>query len=357
MKILQLHNYTQNTTGYKSDEEWIGLNNPETDCQRCAWEAFNKSKQHEVIVASLTPDRQQKSIKRGHTEYVFFPAALPNLYIGKIGQFSFHLLNYILQNQIQYVVFHSIGGFFNYHLSRRLKRQQIPYAIYFHWRPKKHRLDFFANFFHKRIIENAALLMVQTSAMGEYLQANYRVDKAKVYGMPMGIRTDWFKKKPAKKTKGYPRLLTVARIVKNKGILEAVACLNYIKKEFPEAVLELAGIEQDPDYAQKVRKYIADHQLEQSVIFSGYVDNEKLPEKYNSADLMIFPSNNEGLAKAVIESMACQVPVVAIKNSGGPDEIIQDHKDGWLVSYAELNQRVPDSTTKCNTLTESFRRS
>lgn len=38
--------------------------------------------------------------------------------------------------------------------------------------------------------------------------------------------------------------------------------------------------------------------------------------------------------------MACGVPVIALKGSGGPDEIITDNFNEWLVELKNLNKKV-----------------
>ncbi len=57
---------------------------------------------------------------------------------------------------------------------------------------------------------------------------------------------------------------------------------------------------------------------------------EELLELYQRACVFALPSDEEGLGVVVLEAMACAVPVVATR-SGGPDGIIEDGMDGYLV--------------------------
>ena len=51
---------------------------------------------------------------------------------------------------------------------------------------------------------------------------------------------------------------------------------------------------------------------------------------YQAASVFALPSDEEGLGMVILEAMACAVPVVSTR-SGGPDGIITDGEDGFLV--------------------------
>jgi glycosyltransferase involved in cell wall biosynthesis len=61
---------------------------------------------------------------------------------------------------------------------------------------------------------------------------------------------------------------------------------------------------------------------------------EQLVELYRRAAMFVLPSEEEGLGVALLEAMACGVAVVATR-SGGPDGIITDGRDGFLVDLGD----------------------
>lgn len=67
-----------------------------------------------------------------------------------------------------------------------------------------------------------------------------------------------------------------------------------------------------------------------NVHFLGHVDQERLVELYNIADVSVVPSRTEPFGLVAIEALACATPVVGTNQGGLPDFI--DDKVGTLVA-------------------------
>jgi glycosyltransferase involved in cell wall biosynthesis len=63
--------------------------------------------------------------------------------------------------------------------------------------------------------------------------------------------------------------------------------------------------------------------LEQHVIFTGYVPDAYLPALYSGADLFVFPSLYEGFGLPPLEAVACGTPVVC-SNAASLPEVVGD---------------------------------
>ncbi|UUX91690.1 glycosyltransferase family 4 protein [Methanoplanus endosymbiosus] len=70
-------------------------------------------------------------------------------------------------------------------------------------------------------------------------------------------------------------------------------------------------------------------------IFLGDISPEKMPVLMNAADFLVLPSHSEGLGLVLLESLACEVPVIA-SNIGGCPEIVKDGLSGILISPKDI---------------------
>ncbi|GGB73850.1 glycosyltransferase [Blastomonas aquatica] len=94
-------------------------------------------------------------------------------------------------------------------------------------------------------------------------------------------------------------------------IIETLAIL-------PDATLVLAGAgDAEASYrALAMRLGVSDR-----VIFAGSLPHDDLPRWLSAADVMVLPSQSEGLANAWVESLACGTPIV-ISDAGGALELL-----------------------------------
>jgi N-acetylgalactosamine-N,N'-diacetylbacillosaminyl-diphospho-undecaprenol 4-alpha-N-acetylgalactosaminyltransferase len=74
------------------------------------------------------------------------------------------------------------------------------------------------------------------------------------------------------------------------------------------------------------------------VLFKGTLKNP-FPY-YKKALFLVLSSKNEGLSNAIIESLACQTPVVAFDCFSGPREIIENNKNGLLVENQNFDKLI-----------------
>jgi glycosyltransferase involved in cell wall biosynthesis len=126
-----------------------------------------------------------------------------------------------------------------------------------------------------------------------------------------------------------PLLASVGNLIPLKGHDIAIAALAAL----PDARLAIAGTGPERDKLQRLAQGLG---LAYRVHLLGQVDAETMAKLLSAADAMVLPSEDEGLANAWIEALACGTPLV-ITDVGGAREVVRDASAGRLV------ERTPEA--------------
>jgi glycosyltransferase involved in cell wall biosynthesis len=84
------------------------------------------------------------------------------------------------------------------------------------------------------------------------------------------------------------------------------------------------------------------------VFLAGWRPHDQLPQALNAADVLVLPSVAEAFGLALVEAMACGLPVIAC-DAHGPSEIVRDGESGWLVAPDDeraLEQALVEAVTQ-----------
>ena len=112
------------------------------------------------------------------------------------------------------------------------------------------------------------------------------------------------------------------RIAPEKGLEDAAAAAAALGDR-----LLVWGLREDPDYAAAVEASVPSGTID----WRGFVSTAELQRQLGGCRALInTPKWNEAYGNVVVEAMACGVPVVAY-DRGGPGELIQSGRTGWLV--------------------------
>jgi len=114
-----------------------------------------------------------------------------------------------------------------------------------------------------------------------------------------------------------PRLLFVGRVVYQKGLDLLLEALAGLKSEPWQLTVVGDGSQRKPLQDQAQQLGIADR-----IQFAGWLSSEQLIPLYQQANLFVFPSRHEGMPNAVLEAMACGLPVIATKIAGNEELIV-----------------------------------
>lgn len=122
-------------------------------------------------------------------------------------------------------------------------------------------------------------------------------------------------------------LLYLGVIGERKGIYDILKAIKDYKSVFKEnLILRIGGNQEE----EKLKKIIKEYDLNDIVIFEGFVSGLKKIECLNWADVYILPSFNEGLPIGILEAMSYGCPIIS-SPVGGIPSIVKDAENGFLV--------------------------
>lgn len=102
-------------------------------------------------------------------------------------------------------------------------------------------------------------------------------------------------------------------------LLRAIALLRS-KNKFQNLQLVLAGPELSVlQGGSEIHQAVETLGLQETVVLTGHVSDERLPGLYSQARMLVMPSLYEGFGLPVVESMASGTPVVASNTSSFPE--------------------------------------
>jgi len=127
---------------------------------------------------------------------------------------------------------------------------------------------------------------------------------------------------------------TVARLFENKGYEEIIEALSEAIRRMPRLRFIWVGDGlHRGDYIRRLTQLgILDR-----VRFTGLVPPGDIPSILNGFDILVHASRWEGLPRAVVQALLCEVPVVSFDNDGAP-EVVRTNETGILVPAGNIRE-------------------
>ena len=188
------------------------------------------------------------------------------------------------------------------------------------------------NYLDDRALKKVDAVQVENNWMLEYSKKINMNRKVDIRYAPPGIDIDIFKPGISRNLiSGY--ILSVARFSdprKNINLLlSAYAKLSLeLRSNFR---LVLAGSSSPPTDFWELADRLG---VSSFITYVARPNKSELVDIYQKASVFALTSNEEGLGIAILEAMACGIPVVSTQ-SGGPDGIITNDVDGYLSPIAD----------------------
>ena len=185
--------------------------------------------------------------------------------------------------------------------------------------PKRHRFwhVLFFRFIMKRSIHIADAIMADSESTKNDILKYFKLDPEKITTVHLGVSNDYMPQADGRAKESIVQkyqlpspdyILFVGTLEPRKNIQGLIKAFALIAKAFPKLVLVVAG--QKGWHYEEIFKLVRENNLNDKIIFTGYVAESELPKLFAGAKLFIYPSFYEGFGLPVLEAMACGIPVI-----------------------------------------------
>jgi glycosyltransferase involved in cell wall biosynthesis len=221
------------------------------------------------------------------------------------------------------------------------KKFNLSYAVISHGQdipwffPKQmFKYHIFTYFWIKTICKKADKLILLTDAMKKNADRFMGVMKYKNLIIPNGCETAFFFPDTSKKNSTF-KIIFAGRLVEQKDPFTFLKAIKIIKdKGIHDFMVHLMG---DGPLKAKMNEFVKINDIEQFVLFKGWVDKKDLLIEYQSAHLHVISSRAEAMSMAALESLSTGLYVLSTPVSGNTDLIIE-HINGEFFGYGNSEQ-------------------
>ena len=257
---------------------------------------------------------------------------------GKLGYFlnASYIRKYLKKHPVDLVNSHYASGYGT--LSRHVGYHPLALAVFgsdvyeYPFRSKRNMKTMIKN------LDNADVITSTSNVMAMKVREFYEVDK-EIYVTPFGVDINRFHPIEVEKD-GVFEFGIVKKIEPIYGIDILIKAYKKFCDIYPDAKTRLCIYGRGS--ALDEYKNLADSLgLSEKIHFKGFIQNELVPEALSHMDVAVYSSSSESFGVAIVEAMACGIPVIA-SNASGFTEVMDDGKTGFLFPIKDI-----DALVKC----------
>ena len=133
------------------------------------------------------------------------------------------------------------------------------------------------------------------------------------------------------------KFLMIARLIKDKGLIEYIEAIKVLKKRYTNVTFQLIGslYEGNPS---SISKDILDSWIKDDLI--EYLSfSDKMEEIISKVDCVVLPSYREGLSRVLLEAASMAKPIVTTDVAGCKD-VVDDGVNGFLCKVKDVPSLV-----------------
>ena len=196
------------------------------------------------------------------------------------------------------------------------------------------------NLFQKFILSNADLI-ISNSNYTKSIAVTMGISDKKIEVINLGADTEKFYPNDSKKNiykkyninKNDMLLLSISHLIPRKGNDMVIQALPKIIQKIPNVKYMIGGTGRNKE---KLLTLTDELNLQENIIFAGYIQDDELIDYLNACDVFIMPNRKEGydvegFGIVFLEANACRKAVIAGDSGGAVDAVI-NKKTGYLVN-------------------------
>ena len=282
------------------------------------------------------------------------------LFVQSKGGFNFcylkKLVRIIREQRIDIIQSHLLGS--NLYSCMAGLICGIPVISTFHGFVDSSDMDRFILFKSRLINLGSSKIVFVSDHLREHYQTKFGFSLEKSVTIYNGVDTNRFYRKKDSSIKqklglGEEHILigAVGNIRPAKGYDLFLLAARIVFDKHPECRFVVAG-QASGELYEKLLRLRKELNLEDVLFFLGFREDTDIV--LNNLDIYVLPSVSEGFSLSTIEAMACGLPVV-VTLSGGPNEIVKDNDNGFIVERDEKSiSKALIKIIKSNIARESF---
>jgi len=180
------------------------------------------------------------------------------------------------------------------------------------------------------IFEYASGIIIVSGHMVETLGLDPWIDK--VHLIPCAVNPADFETERTNQKTDSIKILHSGRIVTTKGVPDLIKVFGELSKEYDQIELHVAG---DGEEFEKCKELVDKFDIEDKVIFHGFVSQDKVKSLLAETDIFVLNSRTdedgdmEGTPVSILEAMCMGKAVVSTVHAGIP-YVIEHGKNGML---------------------------
>lgn len=182
-------------------------------------------------------------------------------------------------------------------------------------------------------LKKADLILSTSKVMAE--ETNKYTNK-EILITPFGVDIDKFKPNNMFKSKAEEIVIgTVKTLEENYGIDSLIKAFHIVMNRNKNLKLKLR-IAGKGSKEKQLKNLCKELKIEENVEFLGFVNQEEVPNIFNSFDIAVFPSIFESFGVAAVEAEACGVPVI-VSDVGGLMEATNPEYSSLVFKKKDIN--------------------